>query len=381
MRKKLIIVVIITLISLLVIYERTSKDIIETHNELEKTETRGVFISYIDLENHFDNKDEIGIKESIDTIINNLHQNKFNLAMLQVRSHANALYKSELFPKYSFLEKIDINSFDPLNYFIIKCKEYNIKLYAWINPYRISSNKDINLIKNYNFYKQLDPSSIKVEENGLYLNPAKSDVTNLILKGAEEILNYDVDGLMFDDYFYPSKSIDNAEYNEYRSGNGDLSLNDFHINNINTMVKQMYELCHKYNKIFGISPSGNIETNYLELGADVKTWGSTPGFVDFLMPQVYYGFDNQTRPYVETIEEWSDIVTNKNISLYYALAAYKQNKKDEYAGTGSNEWIDNQDIIKRQIIVARTIPNYSGFGLYRYDSVFINNATNLNDIL
>ena len=88
------------------------------------------------------------------------------------------------------------------------------------------------------------------------------------------------------------------------------------------------------------------------------------------MPQIYYGFNNEVKPFYNTLKEWEDIVKNTSIELMPALALYKSGSIDKYAKGGINEWLDNDDILMRQILVARNSINYSGFSIFRYDYLF-----------
>ena len=139
---------------------------------------------------------------------------------------------------------------------------------------------------------------------------------------------------------------------------------------INNLIKRVYEVCHKYDKEFGISPDGNIENNYNKVYADVKRWGEESGYVDFLMPQVYYGFFNETKSFKNVINEWEKIVKNNEVDLYFALAFYKVGTLDTWAKSGKEEWLYNDDIIMREIILSRNINKYKGFSLFRYDYLF-----------
>ena len=154
--------------------------------------------------------------------------------------------------------------------------------------------------------------------------------------------------------------------------NKTISLKEYHLSIINNFIKKVHEEVKKLdeNILFGISPDGNIENNYNKNYADVTLWCSELDYIDFIMPQLYYGFNNENKPFKRTAEDWSKIVTNKNIKLYFALAFYKVGTIDNYAGSGSNEWLENDDIIKKQIIISRNINNYEGFSLFRYDNLF-----------
>ena len=93
-----------------------------------------------------------------------------------------------------------------------------------------------------------------------------------------------------------------------------------------------------------------------------------------IIPQLYYGFNNTSKPYIKTLGEWSNINEN-NLDLYVALSLYKSGNIDKWAGQGQNEWLENDDIIKKQVLVARNENNYKGFYIFRYDNLF-NNISN-----
>ena len=172
---------------------------------------------------------------------------------------------------------------------------------------------------------------------------------------------------MFDDYFYPSTDCDLEEYN---SLDLDISYEEYKLGRVNELIKRVYDVCHEKRVLFGVSPDGNIENNYSKHSADVKTWLSNSGYVDFIMPQIYYGFFNGSRPFYNTLKEWSSLITNDSISMSVALAFYKNGIVDEWASSGKNEWIENNNIIMKEIIVSRNINNYMGFSLFRYDYLF-----------
>ena len=304
----------------------------------------------------------------------NIKENNFNGIILQVRAFSDAIYYSKIFSPSLYIvnNENDKLKLDMLDYFIKLSHENNIKLIAWINPYRIRSNNDISSISGNNIVnKYLNTSSVEIK-NGIYFNPAKDEVLDLIIKGVLEIVkNYDVDGILYDDYFYPSKTCDLKDYELYKTQGGTNSLEDFRRDNINKLIRKTYEKIKEVNSdvLFGISPSGNMNNNYNAEYLDINYLIENK-IVDFIMPQIYYGFDNTNLPFVNTVNSWSNLVKDTNIKFYVALALYKSGLEDKYAKTGINEWINNNDIISKQIIVSRNTYNYEGFSIFRYDYLF-----------
>lgn len=339
--------------------------------ELPKEEIKGVFLSYIEINKYIKNDNYEISKNNINKIISNIKSMNLNTIILQVRSSSDSIYNSKIYPKSLYLVNNEYdNYYDVLAYFIDEAHKYNIKIIAWINPYRVRTTENINNITDKNpAYKYLNTDTIYIN-NGVFYNPSKKEVTDLIIKGVEEVLEYDIDGLLFDDYFYPNVNIDEIDYQEYIKYNDYVSPENYRLEVINNMIKKVYKKCKEKNILFGISPDGNIENNYTTHYADVKTWMSKEGYIDFIMPQIYYGFYNSSRDYINTLKEWENNLLNENIDLYVALAFYKVGQYDKYARDGKNEWLENDDIIMREILLSRNTKNYKGFSLFRYDNIF-----------
>ena len=376
MKREYFLILIIFLLLLVYIFIKEEN----LERKEEALEKRAVFISYIELGNNLRGKSSKDMKKTIDKMINTSKDFGFNMLILQVRSFSDAIYPSSIFPSSRSVvnNEGDYLSFDILKYFIKKAHKNNLELHAWINPYRISNTTDISIISKDNpSYKLLNTNSdaVKIIDNvGIYYNPANSEVESLILKGIEEIItNYDVDGIHFDDYFYPKSSdIDVLEY----SKNNNMSLKEFRLSVITSLIKKTYDLIKSYDKsiLFGISPDGNIDNNYNSNYVDTRLFCSKKGYIDYIMPQVYYGFLNSTRPFETTIKSWNNLITN-DIDLIPALAFYKTGNIDNYAKEGINEWIEYNNIIAREVMLSRELTNYKGFAIFRYDSIFNNNLS------
>ena len=336
-----------------------------------KEEQRGVFISYMEEQRYF-SEDYKKTRRNIKKMIKNIKKSKMNLVILQVRSNSDAIYPSAYFPWSKVLTGVEGEEyFDVLKYFIEECHEEDIKLYAWINPYRIRTMDEIETISKKNpAYPYLGTETV-YRKNGVYFNPSKKEVEDLIVNGVEEIVkNYEVDGILFDDYFYPGDDVDNKDYEEYINHNDYITISNYRLNIINQMVKRVYAVCKKYKVPFGISPDGNISNNYQNHYADVLRWVKEDGYVDFIMPQIYYGFFNETKPFYQTVKEWNKEITEEEVDLMIALALYKSGSIDEYAKSGREEWINYNNIIKREIIVSRNLSHYTGFSIFRYDNLY-----------
>ena len=372
---------LILIIFLLLIVYILIPDNSERKESLKNEERRAVFISYIELGDNLRGKNEKDMKSTIDNMLKEAKDFGFNMLILQVRSFSDAIYPSSIFPSSRSVvnNEGDKLPFDILDYFIKRAHQNNLEIHAWINPYRISNTSNISLIsKNNPAYSMLNTNNVKILNNGIYYNPASSKVESLVLDGIKEIItNYDVDGIHFDDYFYPkSEDIDSLEYNKALNKNNNLTLEEFRLDVISSLIKKTYDLIKSYDKniLFGISPDGNIDNNYTSNYVDTRIFCSKKGYIDYIMPQVYYGFLNSVKPFEVTVKSWNELITN-GIDLIPALAFYKTGNVDNYAKEGSNEWIEYNNIIAREVSLSRSLTNYDGFAIFRYDSIFGKNIS------
>lgn len=352
-----------------------------TYNALNYREQKGIWISYLEYDSIMKNKSASSFRKSIAAYFDNIKDLSFNTVYVQVRAYGDAYYKSKLFPSGDRFNGTmgTSESYDALQIMIEEAHSRGLSVHAWINPMRLMTESQISALSDKYAVKQWYSDSDKngkyiVYSGGRwYLNPAYKEVRQLIADGISEIVSgYDVDGVQIDDYFYPvtDVSFDKAAYSAYGT---DMSLYNWRINNVNQMVRALYKAVHNANSsvVFGISPQGSVENNYSTLYADVKTWCSASGYCDYILPQVYFGFDNASLPYESTVAQWNKMVSGSGVKLIIGLAGYKIGAVDTYAGaSGKNEWINNSDVISRQMSCAAELSNYGGVAIFRYGSVF-----------
>ncbi|NLK97357.1 MAG: family 10 glycosylhydrolase [Epulopiscium sp.] len=342
-------------------------------------ETRAVWISYLDLQRVLPNKSKEEFRASIQSIFKNIADARLNTVIVQVRPFGDAFYPSNYFPWSYIITGTEGTSpgFDPLEIMLEEAHNKGLKFEAWINPYRIRAGSKKPLSEqNQALTWLMDGSNRVIELNsGIYYNPASKDVRELITKGVMEIVkNYDVDGIHFDDYFYPTTSLefDKIDYQKYIEEGGVLSQGDWRRENVNQLIKNVYSSIKSYDSSirFGISPQGIIDKNYNEQYIDVEKWLSSSGYIDYICPQIYFGYNHSTQPYAKLLEQWNSLIKNEAIDLYIGLAAYKLGNEDTWAGNGKTEWIGTTNMLQRMIADGRKHSHYGGFVLFRYDSLW-----------
>lgn len=306
-----------------------------------------------------ESKSEEELKNNVSAILTALKKYKVNNIFLHVRAFDDCFYSSSIFNVSDYCKDENGNlKFDILRYFIEAAEKHNIYVHAWLNPYRIRNDNQTDKVAPSSFAGEMlaensDDERIIVTDSSIYYNPAYPEVQNYVLKGIREILeNYDVRGIHIDDYFYPAtdEEIDKSIYNNYNKNGGVLNLADFRRNAVNSLVSSIYSLVKSYddNILVSISPSADIEKNYNNSYADVELWALNEGYADILIPQLYYGFNHSTMPFNDLLDEWMAL-QNGDTKIVIGLAVYKAGIEDAYALDGSNEWIENNDIIAKQI--------------------------------
>ena len=310
---------------------------------------------------------EANYKEIADTA----KEKGVNAMFVHVRPFSDSLYQSQYYPWSHILTGTQGQDpgFDALQFMIDYTHSLGMEFHAWLNPLRVKTKDTPGTLAESNPYVQLGqeyPEYFMEYDGGVYLNPAYPYIRTLIADGAAEIAaGYDVDGIHFDDYFYPSEdsALDSTAYESYvQTVEQPLSLLEWRTANINAMVAQVYEAIKgvKPEVVFGISPQGNIR-NDEAMGADVKTWAAVPGYVDYLAPQLYFSFENEALGYTEALEEWAALPRHDRLDLYAGLALYK-------AGTDADNgtWLGRDDIIALQAEAALEA-GYQGVILYSSD--------------
>lgn len=325
---------------------------------------RTVWFSYGDLE-QFSYKSQKDFEKDFSQALENIKKYHMNTVIVQVRAFSDALYDSKLFPVSKVITHQESLSFDPLQSMIDIAHQNDMSIEAWVNPYRISLNrKSFEQFLNESPHHQWLEDANQTIGYATYqyiLNPASQSVRDYIVDGVREIVeNYDVDGIHFDDYFYVAGTHDGTTQNQ-------------RMDYVNMLIQDVYQTIKSIDDhvVFGISPQGNYE-NCISDGADIDTWLSEEGYIDYLMPQIYwsdqYGEGNEAM-FTKRCQQFADIPRHQSVILYAGLALYR-------AGNGEDEdygWQNHTDNISSQVQILYE-HGYKGFSLFRYGSFLQDSA-------
>lgn len=354
-------------------------------------EMRGVWVSYLDWNGWA--KDEAGYKKAMDQTLDLCVQKGLNAVFLQVRPDGDAMYPSQYFPwsKFASGKQGKNPGYDPLAYAVQAAHQRGLQLHAWINPYRITGylNRYSDLCASnpaIAWAKDGDSSNdrwVLCQNGEYYYNPAIPQVRQLIIDGVKEIVtNYEVDGIHFDDYFYPNLDDSKAEtwfdYPEYQASGASLSVAAWRRNNVNELVRGVYSAVKSIRPqaLFGISPEGYLQNLRKDTRqfTDVDAWMTQSGYVDYLMPQIYWGFEAKQNgqaagyAFANCLNEWVTLKKEGNVKLYIGLALYKTGT-DAVDGNEVPEWQRYHDIMKREVQAGRATGQVSGYCFYDLSSL------------
>ncbi len=411
--KKAVFIILTLTVVLGVFLSSCSDEIIDAHTPLDPMDTelsggysdgygnltdehRGVYIATaynIDFPSK-SGLDADALAEELDAIVDTVDKIGANAIYFQVRPNSDALYDSELFPVSSYLTgKPDgelPDGFDPLLYLVKAAHAREIEVHAWINPLRVTRGSLTNPKTDVTALAEMHPARLSpymtVEYAGeLYYNPALPEVRALVSAGITEIVqNYDVDGILFDDYFYPYPETDENgaeiefdDADEYALLGGSKSLDDWRRANINALVKSSYEAVKEANADcrFGVAPFGIWQNKsgdnggsatlgmeaYKSIYCDALAWAEG-GYVDYIAPQIYWSFSQENAAYDVIADWWNSRLDGTGVELYISHAAYRY---------GTDSWTEAGvvDEMTAQLRYARGLMTYKGSLMYGYAEV------------
>ena len=342
----------------------------------EHEATIGMWFSYLEYQSLCAGMDEEAFTEFVKEAAANMKSVGVNTLYLHTVAFTDAFYDSEIYPKSAVLDGVE---YDPFKIFMDAAKAEDISVHAWVNPMRSVLVSEAGSLPSDSIIRTwIESNDERVRQNGdrYYLNPAYPEVRSLITSVVSELLElYHPDGIHLDDYFYPygtEKNFDAYIYSRMQEENENLTLEDFRRNNVDLMVKEIHDTVKAFdqNVEFGISPAGNIDNCINLLYADPHHWVEQ-GTVDYLIPQIYWGYLHPIKPFEPTFQEWKAITDGSDVRLLVGLAAYviglRMNLSED--DTINNEWVDNDDMMARQM---ETVFSEGGDGtvFFSYSSLF-----------
>ena len=288
------------------------------------------------------------IMREIDTIVSHTSSLGLNAIILQVRPAGDAIYPSAIFPWSKYLTGEQglppTDGFDPLAYWIEQSHAHGIELHAWINPYRVTHSTsriiDVNLLHPTN-PARLRPDLVVPHpvNTALYLDPGFPDAQQLIIDGVVELLrNYPtLDGIHFDDYFYPHRDFDDSRSFALHGAGRDR--HQWRVDNVNSMIYGVRQAINEINPNvrFGISPTGiwanrnshpqGSDTrgfqHYLDISADSLHW-IREGWIDYIIPQLYWHIGFDIADYAILLRWWENQVRGTDVGLHIGHAAWRE---------------------------------------------------------
>ena len=291
---------------------------------------KGVWFSFLDHQTYLKGKNKYAYDQAFEKFCRTAVSYGLNTVFVHVRSHNDAVYPSRIYPWSSEMLSGRNPGFDPLEEMVEIAHKNGLDIHAWINPYGF--------------------------RNGEYCGNAALATNDNIVAGVTEILDkYDVDGIHFDDYFPPVGA-----------------------SKINSMVSRVHTVCANHDRVFGISPQGNIE-NCLASDADIKTWLSKPGYIDYIAPQIYwtdnYGSGGNQTLSSTRLAAWKEL-NKAGVIMYVGMALYRAGEQSK----SDPGWYWNTNNLSRQSSKAQNL-GYKGYILYNAASMLEPNSFQQKELI
>ena len=288
-------------------------------------------------------------KKEFTDLLDRLKTLKFNAIFFQIKGLGDAYYNSPYEPWSASITgtRGTAPNYDVLKFLIDESHARGIEFHAWMNPYRIStraaggpaypslhSSIDASWVKDYSTIRIYNPALPEVRQR---LNDIVKDV----------ITKYDVDGIHFDDYFYPSGVThdDAADYTKY--GAGYTSVANFRRGNVDKAIEGVFNTIKntKPQVIFSVSPAPNKDDNFNALYADIAKW-TQAGWVDILIPQLYQAIGNSYNPFEGNLSIWSQFRGKAKLVIGHGY--YKFGASDGGAAFQNTQELTNQfNLVRR----------------------------------
>lgn len=335
-------------------------------------------------------------KGRIRLIFDNIKAANLNTVFFQIRPMNDAFYPSELAPWSRYVTGTEGKDpgFDLLEFVIEEAHSRGLELHGWLNPYRVASNGGMFAGMDDNNFAVKNPDLVISSNDSYILDPGEPQVQNYIRDVIKEIYtNYpEINGIHFDDYFYLSTfgenqaSPDYQTYLKYRL-NSNQSIADYRRMSVTKMIQGINDDLDQFNQEndsfvkFGISPSGiwansgvpgGSQTagyaHYSALYADTKLW-IEEGYIDYIIPQIYWPFTQSVAPYGHLVDWWSNVVKDTDVHLIIGMGLYRYREQNWYTYEFAEQLRYNQNH-----------DEVSGFTMFTYQDLVSSQYPSLNTV-
>ncbi len=329
-------------------------------------------------------------------LIRRQKENGMNALIVQVRPSGDAFYQSQLVPWSEFISGKQGQApepfYDPLQFMVAESHQAGMEFHAWMNPFRAVSHKRFSSVVQ-NHVALTKPEWCFDYGERTYLNPGLPEVRNYLVNVIMEVVNnYDIDGIHFDDYFYPYEQAgepfvgDAVTYRAFGTGYGDI--HEWRRHNLDLFIEQLSDSIRAVKPWvkFGISPVGiwrnkrddprgsrttSSYTAYDMLHADVRFW-LVKGWIDYVAPQLYWSTEHPYANYSDLLPWWADNAFGRHV--YVGHAAFKL-KEDQ-----SRYW-ENPSQLPTQLAMRRMQQGRIHGGVFYSAGSFVNNPHGVEDLL
>ncbi|MFE7318284.1 glycoside hydrolase family 10 protein [Streptomyces sp. NPDC057555] len=302
-------------------------------------------------------------------------ERRLNTVFFQARPTADALWPSRYEPWAQYLTGVQGRDpgWDPLDFVVREAHRRDLALHAWFNPYRVANHTDpARLAAGHPARRH--PDWVVRYGGKLYYNPGLPEVRRFVQDAMlDAVRRYPLDGVHFDDYFYPYPVAGQAFHDDAafeRYGGDFAGRGDWRRDNIDRLIREMREgIAESGHRVpFGISPFGvwrNSSTDprgsrteagvqaYDDLYADTRRW-VREGWIDAIVPQVYWPLGFAAADYAELVPWWARTVAGTEVELHIGEALYKAGRDAQPAA-----WQD-PDELSEHLAFARRHPEVGG---------------------
>ncbi len=338
-------------------------------------------------------------KQELLRLLDSIESLNLNTVLFQIRPNADALYKSQYEPWSDVLTgtRGKDPGYDPLQLCIDECHKRGMQCHAWMNPYRYSRTgaRWTGAHDNPLNYENSHPDWLLYYSSNIVLDPGLPEVLTRVKEVVGDVVNnYDIDGIIFDDYFYPYGGTTNQDAQtvaKYKPEN--MSVGDWRRDNVRRMVQAVYDTIQAVKPwvTFGISPFGIWTTDtyvarkegitlpygisggnmYEEIYCDPVAW-LKDGTIDYISPQLYWAIGTG-QDYKKLCKWWADLANQFGVHFYSSMAIYRYNEKSEVNKAFTITELQNEENLNR----SSSTDNAFGFFFYNtkawvYDRTFRN---------